>query len=275
MTPSDAARDGDVVVVESRARARRARRPPRREIPSFSCARCGIIGRPPGRPSPFSLRGTYDAALDGNLDELQHLYDVHASAYEEQATWEAARQGRVDILAWVFCRVGPINGFDHALAIAEREGHAAATELLQFIKANKHGRRRAMTRAEHFARTGGRDARALVEAMGRIWRRLYGSSERESRDARRVMRYINEDDYGAVMDEDAPTRAQELARKLLRTIDAEKAALTSGAYVELCDALREVHDLRVAREPSSSLFDGVVFGPNRLEFDDWLYEDHR
>jgi hypothetical protein len=272
MSPNDDARDGTGVISRERPRARRARRPPRRVVPPFSCARCGIVGVPPVRRSEFDLRGTFDAAREGNLEELKHLVDVHGSAYECAATWEAASAGRVDILAWAFCRAGP-HGFDDALEIAESEGQVAAAELLRFIKLNKHERRRVMTRAAHSASVGGERECALFEALKQIWRKLYGASEYGPEDEHFVFRDGDEDEKQS-MEDNEPTLAQELATKILNAIDSEKTSLSSGTYVKLCDALREVHNLPVKRKPKS-LFDGVVFGPNRMEFDEWLYEDYR
>jgi hypothetical protein len=273
MSPNDDARDKSNAISRARPRARRARRPPRRVVPPFSCARCGIVGVPPVRRSEFDLRGTFDAAREGNLEELKHLVDVHGSAYECAATWEAASAGRVDILAWAFCRAGPVNGFDDALEIAESEGQEAAAELLRFIKLNKYERRRVMTRAAHFASVGGERECALFEALKQIWRKLYGASEYGPEDEHFVFRDGDEDEKQS-MEDNEPTLAQELATKILNAIDSEKTSLSSGTYVKLCDALREVHNLPVKRKPKS-LFDGVVFGPNRLEFDEWLYEEYR
>jgi len=278
MSPSDDERRDEAAMSDAapereRPPARRAKRPPSRLVPPFSCARCGIVGRPPGRRSDCDVRGTYDAALDGNLEELKHLYSTHGFAYERAATWEAAKMGRVDILAWAFCCAGPVNGFDVALEVAENEGQEAAVELLKFLKINKYQRRRAMNRAAHFASTGGDGERALFEALKQIWRKLYGASEYGPEDEHFAFRDGDEDESQPV-DDGEPTRAQELATQILNTIDSEKASLSSGTYLKLCDALREVHDLPVKRKPKS-LFDGVVFGPNQLEFDVWLYEDHR
>ena len=275
MPPNDDARDANNAVSRERPRARRAKRPPRRIVPPFSCVRCGIVGVPPVRrsESEYNLRGTFDAVREGNLEELKHLYETHGNAYDCASTWEAASAGRVDILAWAFCRAGPVNGFDDALKIAEREGQAAAAELLRFIKLNKHERRRVMNRAAHFASVGGERECALFEALKQIWRKLYGASEYGPEDEHFVFRDGDEDERQS-MEDNEPTRAQELATKILNAIDSEKTSLSSGTYVKLCDALREVHNLPVKQKPKS-LFDGVVFGPNRLEFDEWLYEDHR
>ena len=273
MSPNDDARDENNAVSRERPRARRAKRPPSRLVPSFSCARCGIVGRTSGPRPDDGHRGTFDAVRDGNLEELKHLYDVHGCAYEREATWEAARAGRVDILAWAFCHAGPVNGFDTALKVAEKEGQVAAAELLRFIKINKYERRRAMTRAAHFASNGGESECALFEALKQIWRRLYGASEYGPEDAHDVFRDGDEDETQSTEDSE-PTCAQKLATNMLNTVDAMKASLSSGVYLKLCDDLREVYNLPVMQKPKS-LFEGVVFGPNRLEFREWLYEDHR
>ena len=111
------------------------------------------------------------------------------------------------------------------------------------------------------------------EALKQIWRKLYGASEYGPEDEHFVFRDGDEDEKQS-MEDNEPTLAQELATKILNAIDSEKTSLSSGTYVKLCDALREVHNLPVKRKPKS-LFDGVVFGPNRLEFDEWLYEEYR
>ena len=258
----DASRE-DGAPARGRTRPRRAKRPPNRALPPFSCARCGIVGRPPGLSLEYGLRGTFDAVKDGNLEELKHLYDVHGSAYERLATWEAAKMGRVDILAWAYCHAGPVNGFDVALKLAEREGQVAAAELLRFIKINKYERRRAMSRAAYSASNGSESERALFEALKQIWRRLYGASEYGREDAHFAFRDGDEDE-SQPGDAGEPTLAQELATKILSIIDSEKVSLSSGTYLKLCDTLREVHNLPVKEKPKSLLIGN-----------DWLYEDHR
>ena len=250
---------------------RRARRPPPRRDPGFTCARCGIVGKR-ATMDAFARRDACDAARDGNLAELEHLCNHHGAPFAVAATIEAAKRGRVDVIAWAFTERGPVNGFDIALGVAERENQRGAVEVLKFIKMNKYERRRAMSKADYYARRGGADEKALFAALDAIWFKLYKTHAFDRDDARAEMHVI--EDFEEEDEDEGPTRAQCLARKILHVIDAEKAALSSATYVALCDALREVHELRVRREPKS-LFDGVLFGPNRLAFEDALYEEHR
>ena len=262
----DARMDVDVLARERRP-FRRARRPIARfPRASFSCDRCGIFApnRPARTPEGYH-RDCCNAAEDGNLEELKHLIVAHGCAYDDYATQVAAFTNRVDILAWAYCNVGPLNGFRSALDIAEQQGHREATELLRFLRLNRYERIRVLNSARHAALAGGAGDMLLKDAMEQIWERLYG-------------RYGEDEDRHAIVfkenDEKESTRAKELASEILGVIEDEKTALSNGAYVKLCAALRDVHELRVREEPKS-LFDGVVFGPNRLPFHDYIYEGHR
>jgi len=106
------------------------------------------------------------------------------------------------------------------------------------MKMNKYERRWTMSKADHFARRGGADKKALFAALNAIWFKLYKTHAYDRDDARAEMHVID----NTKEDDDKPTRAQCLAMKILHIIDTEKAELWSGMYVELCDALREVDE---------------------------------